>query len=124
MAPEGGYRTPDGQGRSDERQRQISEIPSTSGPNGALMGAMPTPMYAIARRKAFDRASARLAAFRPRRVPPPYRRSEEHTSELQSRGHLVCRLPLENKKIMGNCGLPLRGFDAMRHSLVRTLTRT
>src|SRR5690625_6382182 len=27
---------------------------------------------------------------------PP--RSEEHTSELQSRGHLVCRLLLENKK--------------------------
>src|SRR5690625_6539485 len=26
------------------------------------------------------------------------RRSEEHTSELQSRGHLVCRLPLEQKK--------------------------
>src|SRR5690625_7028163 len=24
-------------------------------------------------------------------------RSEEHTSELQSRGHLVCRLLLENK---------------------------
>src|SRR2546428_2402952 len=41
MAPEGGYRTPDGQGRGDERQRQISEIPSTSGLNGALMGAMP-----------------------------------------------------------------------------------
>ena len=31
-------------------------------------------MYAIVRRKAFDRASARLAAFRPRRVPPPYRK--------------------------------------------------
>src|SRR5690625_6526091 len=27
---------------------------------------------------------------------PP--RSEEHTSELQSRGHLVCRLLLEKKK--------------------------
>src|SRR5690625_6653719 len=27
-----------------------------------------------------------------------YRRSEEHTSELQSRGHLVCRLLLEKKK--------------------------
>src|SRR5690625_5922387 len=27
-------------------------------------------------------------------------RSEEHTSELQSRGHLVCRLLLEKKKIM------------------------
>src|SRR5207253_5236912 len=28
--------------------------------------------------------------------PPP--RSEDHTSELQSRGHLVCRLLLEKKK--------------------------
>src|SRR5437660_4943303 len=28
-------------------------------------------------------------------------RSEEHTSELQSRGHLVCRLLLEKKKIYG-----------------------
>src|SRR5690625_5919753 len=27
-----------------------------------------------------------------------WRRSEEHTSELQSRGHLVCRLLLEKKK--------------------------
>src|SRR2546429_2033993 len=27
-----------------------------------------------------------------------YRRSEEHTSELQSRLHLVCRLLLEKKK--------------------------
>src|SRR5690625_5884506 len=26
------------------------------------------------------------------------RRSEEHTSELQSRGHLVCRLLLEKKR--------------------------
>src|SRR5690625_6422347 len=29
------------------------------------------------------------------------RRSEEHTSELQSRGHLVCRLLLEKKKHAG-----------------------
>src|SRR5690625_7124921 len=28
-------------------------------------------------------------------------RSEEHTSELQSRGHLVCRLLLEKKKKKG-----------------------
>src|SRR5439155_22593435 len=28
----------------------------------------------------------------------PLDRSEEHTSELQSRGHLVCRLLLEKKK--------------------------
>src|SRR6202045_3186483 len=31
------------------------------------------------------------------RVDGSYPRSEEHTSELQSRGHLVCRLLLENK---------------------------
>src|SRR2546429_5213807 len=29
---------------------------------------------------------------------PPAHRSEEHTSELQSRLHLVCRLLLEKKK--------------------------
>src|SRR5207253_10824141 len=35
----------------------------------------------------------------PRTSPAPARfRSEEHTSELQSRGHLVCRLLLEKKK--------------------------
>src|SRR5215510_5714637 len=33
------------------------------------------------------------------------RRSEEHTSELQSRGHLVCRLLLEKKKTQAE---PLR----------------
>src|SRR5439155_25047200 len=36
-----------------------------------------------------------------RRTDVPHRccaRSEEHTSELQSRGHLVCRLLLEKKK--------------------------
>src|SRR5690625_5798098 len=31
-------------------------------------------------------------------LPVPGERSEEHTSELQSRGHLVCRLLLEKKK--------------------------
>src|SRR5690625_5433183 len=30
-------------------------------------------------------------------------RSEEHTSELQSRGHLVCRLLLEKKKKNCKC---------------------
>src|SRR5262245_64295473 len=37
----------------------------------------------------------------PRRPPSPtvmFRRSEEHTSELQSLRHLVCRLLLEKKK--------------------------
>src|SRR5207253_10661809 len=38
-----------------------------------------------------------LAEFRPF-VTSASTRSEEHTSELQSRGHLVCRLLLEKKK--------------------------
>src|SRR5690625_7750899 len=38
-----------------------------------------------------DRASANLWSI-------ARDRSEEHTSELQSRGHLVCRLLLEKKK--------------------------
>src|SRR5690625_5320494 len=37
-------------------------------------------------------------------------RSEEHTSELQSRGHLVCRLLLEKKK-----GNPSSRGDRRRH---------
>src|SRR3712207_8069094 len=41
------------------------------------------------------RASGRVA----RRGGPPAPRSEEHTSELQSRQYLVCRLLLEKKKI-------------------------
>src|SRR3712207_6964882 len=36
--------------------------------------------------------------FRRRRPEAPGQRSEEHTSELQSRQYLVCRLLLEKKK--------------------------
>src|SRR5690625_7127202 len=34
-----------------------------------------------------------------------YDRSEEHTSELQSRGHLVCRLLLEKKKLYSSVNI-------------------
>src|SRR5699024_12572540 len=48
-------------------------------------------------------AERRTRPSRPRAPPgsvPPWRvRSEEHTSELQSRFDLVCRLLLEKKKI-------------------------
>src|SRR5215208_7482986 len=40
--------------------------------------------------------------------PPPGSRSEEHTSELQSRGHLVCRLLLEKKKKKPNLAFASR----------------
>src|SRR5690606_40391256 len=40
-----------------------------------------------------------LRSYRfPGRHQPTYHRSEEHTSELQSRENLVCRLLLEKKK--------------------------
>src|SRR5690625_6093926 len=42
---------------------------------------------------------APVATFeRNKSAAAPSPRSEEHTSELQSRGHLVCRLLLEKKK--------------------------
>src|SRR2546422_10835786 len=47
------------------------------------------------RRRSTPSARRRWATRRLRRGSP---RSEEHTSELQSRLHLVCRLLLEKKK--------------------------
>src|SRR2546429_3689348 len=40
-------------------------------------------------------------------------RSEEHTSELQSRLHLVCRLLLEKKKPVSSSDLP---YEVTKHS--------
>src|SRR5690606_41224386 len=47
-----------------------------------------------------DCASMRLTASRASTPPIGPNRSEEHTSELQSRENLVCRLLLEKKKII------------------------
>src|SRR2546427_4030212 len=44
------------------------------------------------------RLSARLIALGHTHVPYVWKRSEEHTSELQSQSNLVCRLLLEKKK--------------------------
>src|SRR5439155_1287115 len=76
------------------RPKEGSTLPFASGPSGS-----------------WARTSVRLAVtagsnsmFRPGAIPwKPVtlfasHRSEEHTSELQSRGHLVCRLLLEKKK--------------------------
>src|SRR5207253_4584822 len=55
----------------------------------------------------WEKVKAKIEAARQRTKPAPPTppqpapaepRSEEHTSELQSRGHLVCRLLLEKKK--------------------------
>src|SRR5690554_7748714 len=53
------------------------------------------PIYQKPRRFARKFCQRRAAMGESRK---PRRRSEEHTSELQSRPHLVCRLLLEKKK--------------------------
>src|SRR5690625_5243280 len=47
--------------------------------------------------KATTNSKHQLPVF-PNLLDQNFNRSEEHTSELQSRGHLVCRLLLEKKK--------------------------
>src|SRR2546422_8597795 len=55
-----------------------------------------------------DRAEAARSRNRlePRHAGAQHQRSEEHTSELQSRLHLVCRLLLEKKKKVGEATEP------------------
>src|SRR5690625_6824930 len=60
--------------------------------------ARPPALPAGPRPAAAQRAMARQERSAPAWRPPGLTlRSEEHTSELQSRGHLVCRLLLEKK---------------------------
>src|SRR3712207_9264698 len=65
-------------------------------------GAPPTPWNRASQPPRPRRAPGGLNPLRRRRRPCSARlaedRSEEHTSELQSRQYLVCRLLLEKKK--------------------------
>src|SRR5690606_39799262 len=56
--------------------------------------------------KTSARTSRSLPVIGPTAEPRRLRRSEEHTSELQSRENLVCRLLLEKKKTVEDvvCG--------------------
>src|SRR5689334_23580832 len=54
-------------------------------------------VVAVADRRAHGRCTGRSENKR-RQQNPGWPRSEEHTSELQSQFHLVCRLLLEKKK--------------------------
>src|SRR5256885_8599469 len=71
-------------------------------------------------------ARRRRAALRasPSRTqsPRPERRSEEHTSELQSPCNLVCRLLLEKKKKNNNHHKLLRNKRQTAHSISRDYT--
>src|SRR5438552_13275844 len=76
-------------------------------------------LIAFARHRGHSRRSAHTSAARARarRTAPPRRpRSEEHTSELQSPDHLVCRLLLEKK----NISIPLDSLRTLQTSTVNT----
>src|SRR5207244_7678059 len=76
--------------------------PGQRGPRGSnLSHAQPTPSR-TARTPAGPGAQRRR---RPNHPAAPALRSEEHTSELQSPDHLVCRLLLEKKKQRERLGL-------------------
>src|SRR2546429_5019178 len=87
--------------RAGANQRAVDERPpALDNPDGAAQGGPRSradargPAWAAARAAATGRS--RCAGHG--RRGEPARRSEEHTSELQSRLHLVCRLLLEKKK--------------------------
>src|SRR5258708_24365858 len=72
--------------RSAARAGEV-EVNPLSSSAAAAVAAAPRPLRA---------ASRAVIRFRP--PAPKHQRSEEHTSELQSPDHLVCRLLLEKKK--------------------------
>src|SRR5207253_7507101 len=74
---------------------QPSEVGLVIGP-GTARTARPWSSAQSAVIRAPDPGAASITTVTP--ASPEIRRSEEHTSELQSRGHLVCRLLLEKKK--------------------------
>src|SRR5687768_18022350 len=73
--------------RSDPRGRADRGVPATGEPRRGRTGGGPRAVHAEAEADQDDERAADHDG-----------RSEEHTSELQSRLHLVCRLLLEKKK--------------------------
>src|SRR3712207_6972830 len=72
-----------------------------SPPAAARRGGPASARCRAARRRAAARRARRTPSRAARaRSPRARSRSEEHTSELQSRQYLVCRLLLEKKKIV------------------------
>src|SRR5437764_14508562 len=98
-----------GSRRSFRRQRCTTPHRSVSRSFLFLNRPPPTEIYTLSLHDALPILAERPAVRRVRGAvahrdlggldqPPPGRRSEEHTSELQSPMYLVCRLLLEKKK--------------------------
>src|SRR2546422_3437010 len=71
----------------------------------------PTARRAVRRDRAWSACGRRSRASR---GGSPISRSEEHTSELQSRLHLVCRLLLEKKKKKTQMKEPVLNYTILR----------
>src|SRR2546429_2308966 len=63
-----------------------------------VVGVLPASFHFPAQLGQLTTFGREIDFFEPLNGPKDYERSEEHTSELQSRLHLVCRLLLEKKK--------------------------
>src|SRR3712207_7208739 len=81
--------------RADGRRRSRTAGAGRAGPHGSLVAEDDPTSGEVVRRELDLHAVAREDADP---VAPHLPRSEEHTSELQSRQYLVCRLLLEKKK--------------------------
>src|SRR2546425_8703420 len=76
---------------------------STLFPYTTLFRSLAAVALPVARRPEDALAEQAVALGLERPVVDRLRRSEEHTSELQSLAYLVCRLLLEKKKRHANC---------------------
>src|SRR5689334_23734575 len=79
-----------GQGGAALQRRVVRDVPHQERTGRAARGA--------SRREELDGLQTLRRGRSRHAAPAP--RSEEHTSELQSQFHLVCRLPLSNKSIL------------------------
>src|SRR5690625_6584091 len=108
--------TPELAGRADLREgcpygkaeKVHAGVPSGGGGAGAGYGSADRARGRGDRRGCATAGSLGPAGTRAARSASEPR-SEEHTSELQSRGHLVCRLLLEKKKKTQNRNTHQRG---------------
>src|SRR3712207_7497810 len=78
--------------RSDARAAARAAAPVAIPGAAAILSALPTPTVVLDGENRFRFANPAAEGFF------GLSRSEEHTSELQSRQYLVCRLLLEKKK--------------------------
>src|SRR5690625_6387319 len=96
-----------GRKKANQRWARVDARRLDVAPGGLGLAADPAQVQALA--ELFEQVSKRQLRRHPacsltgsavsrRSRSSASLRSEEHTSELQSRGHLVCRLLLEKKK--------------------------